>query len=694
MLSNGRLKILGIAMAFIFLGYLVTWTLAPVEEDILDLDATDSYDPASGGVLTDPTGFGSKLAESTEEVADGQTESTGDDSVEDEKEASVSAALSDLRQAVTDKLQSWNPYKPRPQIGPSPRPSNETLKPAAKSKKPLNSTVTSPAGEHIKDGYGDESLGARTRIGKCTILFNGKDYWERAIRTHEEHDKIHGYRLHVLRQKLLDDVWDKPAYILSLILRELSKPESERLQWLFWVDADTIILNPNVPVEAFLPPADFEDVHLVYTADWNGLNNGIFPVKVNQWSVDLFSAIVAYRYYRPQNFLLFRDQSAMGELLKEPKFAKHIVAAPQRWFNAYQGEHNETMAPFQIRRGDLLVHFPGVPDRESRMGYWLDRAEQHLDDWELPLKATSYPQETKDFWNEQRALREEKKGKTAEIRVQAVSMLTKTNQKLDEFHDRLGQEQADAIRSAHEKLRKLMDTPEWDQDLEKVDALMQNLEVQSEPLNAIIANVHKTLLIAAHDAIFAGEKDLLDADFGSRTSFDPTLQRVSDTVKALKNLVMSPQEHWSKQDVTAATEAVTKARGDWMEQEAGRSEREKLLEETKKQLEAEAGQGAGGANVGDKGAGGKVAGEKPAGQKVAVQKSADWKRPTSASSSGPDAMVTGDPEPAPAPALAPGIMVTVTPEPVYVKSVVDPAVVSPEPQAGSGPNGVVGNPVG
>ncbi|KAF2212554.1 glycosyltransferase family 34 protein, partial [Cercospora zeae-maydis SCOH1-5] len=243
-------------------------------------------------------------------------------------------------------------------------------------------------------------LGARTRIGKCTILFYGNSAWERAIRTHERHDREHGYRLHILRQQLLDDVWSKPAYILSLLLRELAKPDSERLEWLLWVDADTVLLNPHIPIDVFLPPpgSEFDDIHLVYANDWNGLNNGVFPVRVNQWAVNLFSAIVSFRHYRPTDPLVFRDQSAMDSLLHDPAFSPHVVQAPQRWFNAYQGEHNETLAPFQLRRGDFLVHFAGVPNREERMIHWLNRAEQHLDDWEVPLKSTSYPQEARDFW--------------------------------------------------------------------------------------------------------------------------------------------------------------------------------------------------------------------------------------------------------------------------------------------------------
>ncbi|OCK82150.1 glycosyltransferase family 34 protein, partial [Lepidopterella palustris CBS 459.81] len=245
-------------------------------------------------------------------------------------------------------------------------------------------------------------LGARPRIGKVTILFGTpSSAYERALRTHELHDRLHNYPLHVLRSSILDNVWTKPAYILSILLRELAKPEGERLQWLLWVDGDTIILNPYVPIEALIPPEDdpeWDDVQLLVSHDWNGLNNGVFPVRVSIWSVELFSAILSFRFYRPDQHLTFRDQSAMDFLLQDDHFSPNVIRAPQRWFNAYQGEVNETLAPFQVRRGDLLVHFAGVGDRDERMRYWLSRAEKHAPDWEVDFRHTSYPEETADFW--------------------------------------------------------------------------------------------------------------------------------------------------------------------------------------------------------------------------------------------------------------------------------------------------------
>lgn len=502
-------------------------------------------------VLADPSGYGIDLSTDS-------PYSSGEDVSDTPKGQTVIHALSDLHHAISDSVSAWRPYR----------------KPASEQDSLGKQTRLKPGKQNAQGRYGlsnDEdanhdmemadNLGARTRIGKCTILFNGDSYWERAIRTHEIHDKIHGYRLHVLRQSLMDDVWSKPAYVLSLLLREMSKPEGERLEWLIWVDADTVILNPLIPIETFLPPPgpEFEDIHLVYSNDWNGLNNGVFPVRVSRWAIELFSAIVSYRHYHPDEVLTFRDQSAMDNLMKEPRFRRNIVQAPQRWFNAYQGELNETLAPHQIRRGDLLVHFAGVIDRKSRMGYWLARAEQHLDDWEIPLKSTSYPQEAQDFWEEQRVARKTYEKTVSEIRVKATEILAKTERRLDDYGERLRDEERAAIVQQQSVLKSLINDAKWQDDVAKVQFETRKLAEIAVPLLKAVAAVNQVLLSSAHDAIFAAEKELLDGGFHAGVT-NAELLAVSNAAKRLKNLVMTSEDYWSKQDIIVATNMVNDAR--------------------------------------------------------------------------------------------------------------------------------------
>ena len=549
--GNSKVRFAILALGCVVLGWLVTSTLGPTGgESDSSPEYLTVYDAAAGGVLGSPSGFGEP-----EDGEGGMTGSSMYKGLSQTKEPSVKGALSDLHRAVNDKLQAWRSYATKPTNTTSPLASGTPSR-------LLNSSNPLPPGEYIKDGIPeDQLLGARTRIGKCTVLFNGNSYWERALRSHEDHDALHGYRLHVLRQQLLDDVWSKPAYVLSLLLRELPKPESERLEWLFWVDADTVILNPYVPIEIFLPPRkpEFEETYLLYANDWNGLNNDVFLVKVNQWAVKFFSAIVSYRHYKPTEKLAFRDQSAMDKVMKEPYFVNNVVQAPQRWFNAYQGEHNETLAPFQIRRGDLLVHFAGVPNREQRMGYWLDRAEEHLEDWGVPVKSTSYPQERKEFWEEFTRGRQGQKEELEEARKKATALLESMQAQLGEYGARLSIGDREAINQQRAAVGRVMGDQELKDNLDRLNEEIGKLDETARPFAQAVKNSHKVLLNAAHDAIFAGEEDLLDANYAADPS-NADLQAVENWIERLKGMVMTPQSEWKNATITAATNSLTEAR--------------------------------------------------------------------------------------------------------------------------------------
>ena len=85
--------------------------------------------------------------------------------------------------------------------------------------------------------YNDDPT-TKPRIGKVSVLFHSKDEaTTRAIKSHEAHNQRFGYPQLLLRHGLLDGgtfdaSWNKPAYVLAVLLEELRKPSPERLQWL------------------------------------------------------------------------------------------------------------------------------------------------------------------------------------------------------------------------------------------------------------------------------------------------------------------------------------------------------------------------------------------------------------------------------------------------------------------------------
>ncbi len=236
-------------------------------------------------------------------------------------------------------------------------------------------------------------------------------------------------------------------------------------------------MNPNIPIELFLPPDEFAHIHLLVTNDLNGLNNGVFPIRVHPWSVRLLSAVVAFTTFRPDTHLVFRDQSALEEVLKEDAFKNNVVRLPQRWFNAYQsGSLKESIMAYQVRRGDLLVHFAGSPFREEAMGHWLEVAEQHLPEWELDLYHSSYPGEIKEFWAEKHAEAEAAREQFRNARIAALDLLSLTETQMNAFQDQLTEEERENITKEREALRTMAGDSPTQKTVEDIDKAMDRLK--------------------------------------------------------------------------------------------------------------------------------------------------------------------------------------------------------------------------
>lgn len=41
--------------------------------------------------------------------------------------------------------------------------------------------------------------------------------------------------MHILRQDISIGFWNKPSYLMSLVINELAKPAGERMEWLMYV---------------------------------------------------------------------------------------------------------------------------------------------------------------------------------------------------------------------------------------------------------------------------------------------------------------------------------------------------------------------------------------------------------------------------------------------------------------------------
>ncbi|KAH3995383.1 hypothetical protein HBI52_167100 [Parastagonospora nodorum] len=264
----------------------------------------------------------------------------------------------------------------------------------------------------------------RWRIATVTAQFGQpKEHYQKAFRTHLLHALIHSTDVKVVCDPIVDDLWNKPAFILQILMQEMLKPEHERLEWIEWLDRDTLILDQCRPIASFLPsPAPRRkhrenyqeqplkpETHLLVTRDWNGLNNGIFLVRVNEWAVKLFAAILAFRHYKPDVDLRFGEQSAMDHVLGTEEFRNNTQYVPQHWFNGYERERADVfevresvvgMKEHEVRRGDYLVHFAGRRYRDMVMNEWADMVGRMGDIWMEKRVLRNVDAEIEKFWAE------------------------------------------------------------------------------------------------------------------------------------------------------------------------------------------------------------------------------------------------------------------------------------------------------
>ncbi|KAI7529187.1 hypothetical protein KC331_g15348, partial [Hortaea werneckii] len=167
---------------------------------------------------------------------------------------------------------------------------------------------------------------------------------------------------------------------------------------------------------------------------------------------------------------------------------------------------------------------------------------------------------------------------------------------LGEFGDRLTAGQAAIIIESRDALQKLIADPQQEDDIEKLDKLSETLREAKEPLAAAVGRWNKLLLNAAHDAIFAGEKDLKDGSTGVSGAAATDLDQLSQRLQELKMLVMTPEESWNKAEIAAATDTLTGARARLQAniaaiQKAKQEEQAKsnAITEAKKMVQIEAG---------------------------------------------------------------------------------------------------------
>lgn len=192
----------------------------------------------------------------------------------------------------------------------------------------------------------------------------GADYkkaMEPGLESKRQYAAKHGYALHIDGL----DIWDRrrpiPWSKFNFILKYINEYD-----YIFWSDADAIILNQELKIENHILPLLPEGKDLLWTYDaCNHYNNGHMLIRGHsKWAIDFFKRAYA------QTDLLYHiwwDNAAMIKLYNENESDKiKIETCEENWiFNAYVfGVDGTAKTPNTrfYKLGDFLIHFAGVYD--------------------------------------------------------------------------------------------------------------------------------------------------------------------------------------------------------------------------------------------------------------------------------------------------------------------------------------------
>lgn len=142
------------------------------------------------------------------------------------------------------------------------------------------------------------------------------------------------------------DIDHRRAPTFGKIKLTLAACDGRRNGWILWTDADAMVINQTIPLEALID--DAYDMMLAY--DWLMLNAGMLLFKCSDWTTSFLHTVYDARKFDRARAL---DQSSFQEHLDNLTARErdaHVKVVPKYAMNVYTEEYHP---------GDFLLHMAG-----------------------------------------------------------------------------------------------------------------------------------------------------------------------------------------------------------------------------------------------------------------------------------------------------------------------------------------------
>jgi len=185
----------------------------------------------------------------------------------------------------------------------------------------------------------------------------------------ESYARRHGYDFAVYGRS--SDASRHPAFSKLAAM----KAQLVNHDWVFWTDADSLIMNPEIRLEAIIRRSPDSDMILTWESGAAPINTGQWLVRNTAWSAAALERISAEACPNPWPHWL--EQGALVAWLQEaPARWQHICRLHPRIMNSTPATGNYqdlNLRASRYRRGDFIIHFWPLARDAAAVGEAMDR---------------------------------------------------------------------------------------------------------------------------------------------------------------------------------------------------------------------------------------------------------------------------------------------------------------------------------
>lgn len=165
----------------------------------------------------------------------------------------------------------------------------------------------------------------------------------------------HGYDF-ICCEEILDSSRAIPRSKILLVLQTM---ENSDYKWIFWTDADSLIMNYAIKLEQIID----NNYNFIISKDFNVINSGQFLIRNCPWSQQFLLDV--YAHTECVNHPWWENQAIILEFEQKAAIRSMTKVIPQRIFNSYPKEINSGELSTAYQHGDFVLHFAGFGSPEQ-----------------------------------------------------------------------------------------------------------------------------------------------------------------------------------------------------------------------------------------------------------------------------------------------------------------------------------------